>query len=468
LGNNVRNNGIGGSSSLTAKLNGHLAVANLGADVVAVDGLRPDRGTDALLWRQDLGQENINNNFSNGFSRGGLGNANPLMGPQPDTSGRLRQSTGPLTSGGVCFQRGRQIICVDPLSGQSLWERASTQQAEIPQQAHLFGDDELLFVADARADSKQDEALVLSAIDGQLLGKRKVEQPDRRWATHGRRVLGIETANSIVNLRLYDAWEPKNSLWTKRLASGSRGFLVESEELALLEASGQFTMISLADGKLRFSVPLEAEPSLTWIQVIRSRDQYLLLASQESTAMNSALNMGQSFPQRSMHGRTYAFDRETGKLQWQSPAFVSHHALPVDQPTESPLLVFVASRHLNNKLSTNVLVLDRRTGRNVYEKDLAGSFNSSDIFVDPAKDTATISLFGQPNRSIHFQMTANPLAPEPPAQTGEMASAAASRRAGNVDITLGDAIELLRNSPRNLFPPAPGAPIVVPPQARPR
>lgn len=467
LGNNVRPNGMGGVSGLTAKLNGHLVVANLGADVVAVDGLRPDRGTDAFLWRQDLGQDAVNNNFNNGFSRN-INNANPLTGPQPDTSGRLRQSTGPLTSGGVCFQRGRQIICVDPLTGQSLWERASIPQAEIPQQAHLFGDDELLFVADAKIDSKQDEALVLSAVDGQFLGKRKVEQPDRRWATHGRRVLGIEVSNSIVNLRLYDAWEPTTPLWTKRLASGSRGFLIESEELALLEASGQFTLISLADGKLRYSVPLEAEPSLTWIQVIRSRDQYLLLASQESTATNSALNMGQSVPQRSMHGHTYAFDRATGKLQWQSPAFISHHALPVDQPTESPLLMFVASRHSNNKLATSVLVLDRRTGRNVYEEDLAGSFNASDIFADPAKHTATITLFGQPNRSIYFQMTANPLAPEPPAQTGEMASAAANRRAGNVDITLGDAIELLRNSPRNLFPPAPGAPIILPPPARPR
>jgi hypothetical protein len=130
--------------------------------------------------------------------------------------------------------------------------------------------------------------------------------------------------------------------------------------------------------------------------------------------------------------------------------------------------MFVASRHTNNKLSTNVLVLDRRSGRNVYEKELAGTFNSSDIFADPAKYTATIALFGQPPRSIHFQMTANPLAPEPPAQTGEMASTAANRRAGTVDITLGDAIELLRNSPRNLFPPAPGAPNVFPPPARPR
>ena len=471
LGNNFRANGMGGSNLLTAKVNGHLAVANLGADLVAVDGMRPERGTDAFLWRQDLGQEAINNSFSSGFPRSGLSTNNPLTGSQLDSSGRMKQSTGPLTSGGVCFQRGKQIICVDPLTGQALWERSSTQQMEIPAQAHLFGDDELLFVADARPESKMDEALVLSVIDGQLLGRRKVELADRRWATHGRRVLGIDVSNSIVNVRLYDAWEPQKSLWTKRISSGSRGFLIESEELAILEASGQFTVVSLADGKMRFSVPLEAEPSLTWIQVIRSREQYLLLASQESPAAanggNTALQMAQSVPQRGMHGHTYAFDRETGKLQWQMPAFVSHHCLPADQPAESPLLMFVASRQANSKLSTSLLVLDRRTGRNVYEKDLLGSSLSCDIVADLVKQTATIGLFGQPNRSLTFQLTSKPMAPEPPAQTGEMASAAANRRPGTVDISLGEAIELLRNSPRNIFPGAPEAPVVLPPVARP-
>jgi hypothetical protein len=419
-----------------------------------------------------LGQEQFNNAFGSSYVRSGLSTNNPLTGPQIDSSGRMKQSTGPLTSGGVCFQRGKQIICVDPLTGQTLWERSSTQQAEIPAQAHLFGDDELLFVADARAESKMDEALVLSAVDGQLLGRRKVELADRRWATHGRRVLGIEVSNSIVNVRLYDAWEPQKSLWTKRISSGGRGFLIESEELAILEASGQFTVVSLADGKMRFSVPLEAEPSLTWIQVIRSREQYLLLASQENAAAanggNTALQMAQSLPQRGMHGHTYAFDRATGKLQWQMPAFVSHHCLPADQPAESPLLMFVASRQANNKLSTSLLVLDRRTGRNVYEKDLLGSSLSCDIVADPAKQTATIGLFGQPNRSLTFQLTSKPMAPEPPAQTGEMASAAAHRRPGTVDISLGEAIELLRNSPRNIFPGAPGGPVVIPPVARPR
>jgi hypothetical protein len=235
-------------------------------------------------------------------------------------SGRQSYSTGPINSCGVAFQRGRQIVCVDPLTGQTLWERATTPQAEIPQQAQLFGDEELLFVADARPESKNEEALVLSAIDGQLLGRRKIDIADRRWATHGRRVLAVDAKNDArnpsVTVRLYDAWDSQKQLWSKPVSPGSRGFLIDGEELALLEASGQFTVVSLVTGQVRFAVPLESEPELAWIQVVRSRDQYLLLASQERVQMTAGglmpLQIAQALQQRGMHGRMYAFGRATG------------------------------------------------------------------------------------------------------------------------------------------------------------
>src|SRR6185436_2995534 len=147
LGNSLRrtNTSFGPGPLLTAKLNGHLAILNLGGDIVAIDGLRSDRGNDSLLWRQDTGEEPNSGVVS---SRPSVSNRNPLVGPQTmmmDSNGRHNYGTGPL-------HRGRQIICVDSLTGQTLWERTTTPQVEIPQQSHLFGDDEFLFVADARPD----------------------------------------------------------------------------------------------------------------------------------------------------------------------------------------------------------------------------------------------------------------------------------------------------------------------------
>jgi outer membrane protein assembly factor BamB len=458
-GNNPNRPGaaFAGSNSLTAQVNGHLAVLHLGADVAAVDGLRPDRGSESLLWRQETGEDANAANAANGL-QSGRRNGNPLIG-----GGRMvyemrkaSHTTGPVTSSGVCFQRGRQLVCVDPLTGNSLWERSGGAEAEIPQQAEIFGDDEVLLVADARPEVKSDEALMLSAIDGSLLGKRKIDSADRRWTTHGRRVLAWEDKNQLVTLRLYDAVDEKRELWSRQVASGSRGCLIDGEELAILEPAGQFTVVSLETGKTRFSVPLESESSLAWIKIFRSGDQYLLLASQDNGPAGSnalsALPIYGGVSQLGMHGRVYAFSRMTGKLQWQTPAFVSHHWLPPDQPSESPLLFFIASRNANNKLTTAVLALDRRTGRNVYEKEFDGMASTCDIMADPVKQSTSLLLAGQTGRAISFQFTDRPLPPQPPAHTGETASA--SRPSGAGDRSLGPAIDLLRRAQGN--PVAPG------------
>jgi outer membrane protein assembly factor BamB len=452
-----------GNTALTGKANGHLVVLNLGTDIAAVDSLRAERTSDALLWRQDAIDDPNLLNAQRVFSSSRM-TRNPLLGNRNngyESLGRLTFATGPVTASGVVFLRGRQVVCVDPLTGHTLWERSNSASAEIPQQAELFGDEELLFVADGRLESKATEALVLSAIDGSLLGKRTIDTAERRWATFGRNVLAWEEKNALVTLRLYDAWQEGHTVWSKQVANGARGDVVDGEELAILEPNGQFSIVSLASGALRFSVPLDPEPALSWIQVMASRDQYLLLASQEASPGAGGLgplpvNSGQT--QRGMHGRTYAFDQQTGKLQWPAPAFVAQHWLPPDQPTESPLLFFVAMRQGNNKAATAVLALDRRTGQTVYENDLAGAMAANcEIVADLAKRAVVLTLTGQGTRGITFQFTEKPRPPQPPAQLGEMASAAAGRPVGTVDESLGEAIRLLRD--RGLPPGAGGVPV---------
>jgi hypothetical protein len=307
----------------------------------------------------------------------------------------------------------------------------------------LFGDGELLFVTDGRQDSRATEVLVFSAVDGALLGRRSIEPAQRRWVTCGRNVLSWEEKGSLVTLRLKDAWTGRE-LWSRQVAKGSRGDINDGEEVALMEPGGQFTIASLATGQVRFSVPLEAEPSLGWIQVIRSEKQYLLLASQD-VSPGSGGRMGiqgtGASAQRGMHGRVYAFSRATGKLQWPMPAFVTEQWLPQEQPTESPLLMFVSLRQ-GNKNATELLALDRRTGGEVYQKELGNLITTHcDIVADAAKRTVTLGLSGQNSKIFTFLFTEQPRSPQPPFQSGEMASSSANKPAGEVDQSLGAAIE---------------------------
>src|SRR5207237_10830556 len=132
--------------------------------------------------------------------------------------------------------------------------------------------------------------------------------------------------NQPRTLRLYDAADDKqqidkqqidkHELWSRQVASSSRGCLIDGEELAILEPAGQFTIVSMESGKVRFSVPLESESSLAWIKVFRSDDQYLVLASQDNSPAGSsglsALPIYGGVPQFGMHGRGYGFSGTNG------------------------------------------------------------------------------------------------------------------------------------------------------------
>jgi hypothetical protein len=165
-----------------------------------------------------------------------------------------------------------------------------------------------------------------------------------------------------------------------------------------------------------------------------------------------------SLASRGMHGRIYAFSRATGKLLWPTPAFVAEHWLPSEQPSESPLLFFVSLRQASNKNSTVVLALDRRTGESVYENELSNTVATQvDILADPVKHTVTLSLSGQNAKNLTFQFTEQPRPPQPPAQTGAMASNTAGKPPGVNDPSLGAAIQLLRRGlgPAGVIMPLP-------------
>lgn len=444
----------GGAAHLNAAANGHLVLVNMGTEIVAVDGLRSPRSGDSLLWRQDtIDHDPAAQREISPLQRTSL---NPLTGGRQVSYERDRKvsfQVAPVRGIGFCYQRGRQLICVDPLTGHSLWERGP-----IAPQAEIFGDGELIFVG----GTESKERLVYRAIDGELLETKKLvdeqmrERAEQRWATHGRRVLAWEQPESTspVKLRLYDAWDGRE-LWSKRVDPKSRGTIIDGDELALLEASGSFSIVSLADGTARLTAQLEPETTLTWIQVLRSQTQYVLMASQEHSEPGNIHTqpIGVANGQQSkLHGRVLAFDRETGKAQWPVPAFVSQHCLPAEQPVESPLLFFVRNKTDANKPAgskASILVLDRRDGRIVYDNDVSAPANACDISLDPAKHAATLTLLSPTSKLFAFQLTEKPQPPEPPAQTGALSSLAVGQPRGILDRTVDAALELL---PRGLLP----------------
>ena len=408
----------------TARLNGHLMLLQTNSEVVAISTLRTSRRSgDAILWREDLAQlsdNDFNNGRQNFQQRGKSMPWGQMRQFLTDASNRPIGVLGPVTRHGVVFQRLRELACVDPLSGETLWTRSDVEPG-----VELFGDDELIFIV----PPNKTEAVVVSALDGRELGRREVGHNDTRWTTLGRLVLAWKGGNQQTTVRLFDAWTGIDVL-TRQVANETKGHLIGTDEFALLQPDGQFAIHALRDGQPRVQANVGEVPKLNWIRVLRSQDQYLLLADRSVEKRDNKFTLQPlqaTLATTVARAHLHAFDRHTGRAQWPVPAVVEDFSLFHDQPAEVPALTFFRQYQKQNRPSGQqlaILCLDKRDGRVLFEKDeLVSPQQVFDITADQENKRLTIST---PVKSFTLTFTDAPVAPEPPAQLGYEASVSAT------------------------------------------
>lgn len=471
-------------STTHAHLLGHLAVVSVGAELMAFNLL--DRNQDSMeaqLWRQELlpsGAENTSGirtvrSQSVSFA---WAKSREFATLQPDS---MIGSVASLGERAVCFTRGRDVVCVDPLSGDTLWERTLPEAG-----CELFGDEELLFAIAPR----KEEALVLSVADGRELAKRTVGPIDFRWSTHGRNVLLCKQDGREFQARLVDAWSEK-TLWEARFNFGSRGALIGRDEMAMMQPDGKFVIVSLVDGTVKLDTRLEPEPKLMYVHVLRSAAQYFvqmetIIDQKDMLPKTSVQPLPGGDTSKLVTGRLYAFDRATMQPAWPSPAYISQYGLPLDQPTELPLLVFL--RQLvptadapSRETKTGVLVLDRRDGRVLLERDniRIQQANVYQVVGSAAERIVTLTLLtgrgAASGKVFTFKLTDDPTPPAPPAQTGAKSSHVADGAGGNFFQAIGRALGTSARPespddvlPRTIGPGIPPLPQGFPPGLVPR
>jgi len=398
---------------------GHLLVMNLGLEMLAVNTLRySGKSDEPIRWRHDASPPSTDPTRSMpkfqtsvtstpwGFNRYSvtLSNEDAPVG-----------SIGPITSHAVFFQKFRELVATDLLTGEMLWSRG-----DFPPGCELFGDDELLFVV----PPKSTEATVLSALDGRELGKRKVEPIEQRWITSGRRMLTWSQVGNVLGLKLTDVWSGK-VLYEGNHATGSRGAIVGHDEVATLAPDGTFSIVSLVDGKLRVQAKVDPEPTLLSISVQRGNEQYILTTTIPQQATSGTVDYS-PIPGTTtaplFSGKLYAFDRSSGRSMWPCAAVIEQYGMPSDQPPDLPVLVLLRNVRPRgrNTAQTSILCLDKRDGRVLLSKDdVPVQSNFYDITGDFEKKTVTVQLGV---KVFTLEMTSAEIAPEPPAQTGASSS----------------------------------------------
>lgn len=411
---------FGGMYNLSrAKAVGHLLVTLVQSDLVAIDTLRSSQdGQDVVLWRTDLadtpsnvvqrrlGQRPLRHPWSQTGVRTVLADSSPQRIPL--------SGIGVVTTSGVCYARYRQLVCVDPLTGELLWVRDGIEPG-----AQLFGDDRFLFVV----GFDQTEASVYSTATGEFLGKRPSERIENRWATCGTHVLAWHEQAGKLVLRIYDAWS-QQEFWRREFPIGSRGELIGSDEVAVFQPDGQLVIASLRDGQERFQVQLDGLTSPAYLYVQRDEEAYYVLPGTSlppnTRTPISSPPAGSATP--IMQGKLYALDRVTGKALWPSPANLEGFAVPLNQPSAIATLVFLRGlrRAGGNQATTSLLCIDKRDGRVLYAADdlptLQPNFLAAEITADPADASVQVVVGGN---VVTLRWTDEPIPPAPPAQTGQ-------------------------------------------------
>ncbi len=388
----ARFNGYNAPPLSYVSVNGGLLMLSTSNQLLAIDALRGPDSTSPILWSQDLSDQiggfpTSQNIFSRPMQ---LAWGGTRYLPE-DAMNRRYGTIGPINDDGVYFQRLRDLHCVDPLTGAAIWTRRNVGLGN-----DLFGDDELLFVS----PTGDADSLVLRASTGELVGTRRIASADKRMLTLGRLVLSWEPAGGQHSLTMRDPWQDK-TVWDYSFAAGSKAAIVSQEVIGILQPDGQFSLITLADGKLLAKEQLEPEKGLIGLYLLASPDEYLLVtnASAKPEQNMTVQSIPSAINSPIINGRVYGFSRTTGAKLWPAPVVVSQYGMLLTQPGQLPVLTFVRMVHRprppgGNDPKVGVMCIDKHTGRVVYNNDqlAAPTVGNLEINGDPEAHTVTIAI----------------------------------------------------------------------------
>jgi outer membrane protein assembly factor BamB len=398
-----------------ARANGHLLLLSLGPEIVAIDTIRNSQDpSEAILWRKHTTPP------SSGDPRFAVNNMRtssrmtPLGGRRYvaiDRQNRRLGITGSITANGIYYIKTEQLVCVDPLSGNEIWVRDN-----IPAGSDLYSNESVVVLVPPESNG---EVEVYSAIDGHLLTTRPRPENETSWHHFGTDSVCYRLDGEHLHLLLRDQ-VTGDIHWQLTVPVGTRGQIVQRDELVLLQPDGSLQLVQLRSGEMTWSGKCEADPQLNSIHVSKSRDRFQVVTN------HSANSSGISIPSMGMqaqliYGKIYSVDAATGKQLWPSPATIEGWGLPLYQPAESPILVML--RQLNPRtvqnqnrgsIKSEFFCLDTRDGRLLMApKQINGYIRSFNVLCSPKLQTVTVVINGEGHL---FKLTDDELPPAAPVQ----------------------------------------------------
>ena len=362
----------------------------------------------------------------------------PLGMPIPEAHAGGMVAPGPtpaMVTGVPILVDGILQVC-DPLTGAVVWERR-----RLPDVATMFGDDDYVCLCPSSGRG----ALVLSMATGGIVRSGDLPDRERRLFTHGRHVFAVAPRASssgssgrrvadIVEVEVIDPATMQRV--TLGAFSGESRATVAGDDLAILQPSGELTIVSLASRRVAFTTRLPEMPKgLERLVVLPWQDRYLVIAGRDKTAaetkhlekigtigplpqMRSPSMLGDGQP---LTGSIWAIEKRDGGMLWPAPATILHHCLCASEAEAVPVLLFarqIETRRGGERPRLSVLCLDKRNGAAIHVDDtiLAPQHMlfGCDMLGDPAAHTVSVVPLGPGTNPIELHFTGEPVEDETP------------------------------------------------------
>ncbi len=390
---------------MRAAVQGHLLIVSMGQKIMAIDTLsRSEGGALKVLWSHDVEKPEdpaapLPLRAQAQVIRIGGGFGQWQIARSAENAIMTAAVVSPEL---LCYQEYRDLVAVDPASGEKLWVRQ-----DIDPGSTVFGDHEYVFVL----PQGESTAMVLRAADGTVVDSRSL--PAQREATIGRNMLVVVDFPDRRVVQMIDAWDGSHAWPAREFAGEARICLVDNEVAGVLEPNGRFLLIDLADGRALVDAKLPPQEDISEIHVFRSPEHTILVTNSAETTAGNVRTQGLHpvASARIVRGRVWGFDR-SGEPLWPEPVLVENQHLPLSQPSRLPVLTFacmVQERVPNapTQTKTAVLFVDKRTGwKHAEEFDTpTGSFH---LVGDAEKKTVEMQL---QRNTVTLKFTDQPLPP---------------------------------------------------------
>ncbi len=322
---------------------GHLVVLQLGHMVFGIDPLNKGR----VLWERNLSM--LPNSATNPPYWQSLVHDprdNSLVLAYSDGHVQRLGTVGPLQGGVVCLQKRDSLSAIDPVTGRTLWTRN-----DVNSRAHVFGDEQHIYVVGVGENGAVTGSRVFRAYDGVNVRVPEFSHVyDQRMRVMGRHILASSIdARGVLTMRVYDVLDGKD-VWKKEFPKGSVVMQSEDPRLAgIIEPTGEVRVLDVQTQKEvvttklvdprhvanPLSVHLLADPDYVFVAINGQTD-----TNKVNGPVHPNFTAGAGLRSVPVNGFLYAFERKGGKLRWYN--LVENEHLVVSQFEDLPLLFFSA------------------------------------------------------------------------------------------------------------------------------